>query len=139
MLRTNTELSAVEIALRYKQLWMSRPDIRTAKSLLDTRPIFHKTDAICGHVFCSFLALVLRGALSPHGQRRVSAEWDDILRDLNALTETAITYKGKTFVCAATPSASPARLHNALVRLPNTVCQIDDEKESATKASENCR
>ena len=37
---------------------------RTAKSLLDTRPIFHKTDAtICGHVFCSFLALVLRDEL----------------------------------------------------------------------------
>ena len=30
---------------------------RTTKSLLDTRPIFHKTDAtICGHVFCSFLS-----------------------------------------------------------------------------------
>ena len=28
----------------------------------------------------------------------VSAEWDDILRDLNALSETAITYNGKTFV-----------------------------------------
>ena len=55
VLRTNTELSAVEIALRYCG-WSSRC---TAKS--DTRPIFHKTDAtICGHVFCSFLALVLR-------------------------------------------------------------------------------
>ena len=58
VLRTNTELSAVEIALRYKQLWMVEQIFRTAKSLLDTRPIFHKTDAtICGHVFCSFLAL----------------------------------------------------------------------------------
>ena len=28
----------------------------------------------------------------------VTAEWGDILRDLNALTETAITYNGKTFV-----------------------------------------
>ena len=37
---------------------------RTAKSLLDTRPIFHKIDAtICGHAFCSFLALVLRDEL----------------------------------------------------------------------------
>ena len=53
VLRTNTELTAVEIALRYKQLWMVEQIFRTAKSLLDTRPIFHKTDAtICGHVFC---------------------------------------------------------------------------------------
>jgi transposase len=34
------------------------------KSLLDTRPIFHKCDeTIRGHVFCSFLALLLRKEL----------------------------------------------------------------------------
>ena len=42
VLRTNTELTAVEIALRYKQLWMVEQIFRTAKSLLDTRPIVHK-------------------------------------------------------------------------------------------------
>ena len=64
VLCTNTEMSAVELALRYKQLWIVEQVFRTAKSLLDTRPIFHKTDAtICGHVFCSFLALVLRDEL----------------------------------------------------------------------------
>jgi hypothetical protein len=37
---------------------------KTAKALLATRPIFHKTDAgIRGHVFCTFLALVLRKEL----------------------------------------------------------------------------
>ena len=54
---------------------------------------------ICGHVFCSFLALVLRDELLRRMDNAgVSAEWDDILRDLNALTETAITYNGKTLV-----------------------------------------
>ena len=38
VLRTNTELTAVEVALRYKQLWMVEQIFRTAKSLLDTRP-----------------------------------------------------------------------------------------------------
>jgi transposase len=34
------------------------------KSLLDTRPIFHQRDeTIRGHVFCSFLALLLRKEL----------------------------------------------------------------------------
>ena len=33
VLRTNTELTAVEIALRYKQLWMVEQIYRTAKSL----------------------------------------------------------------------------------------------------------
>jgi len=33
---------------------------RTAKSILDTRPIYHKCDTtIQGHVFCSFLDLCL--------------------------------------------------------------------------------
>jgi transposase len=34
------------------------------KSVLDTRPIFHKLDeTIRGHVFCSFVALVIRKEL----------------------------------------------------------------------------
>jgi hypothetical protein len=37
---------------------------RTAKHLLATRPIFHKLDeTIRGHVFCGFLALVLKKGL----------------------------------------------------------------------------
>ncbi len=37
---------------------------RTAKTLLETRPIYHHcNDTIRGHVFCSFLALVLRKEL----------------------------------------------------------------------------
>ena len=134
VLRTNTELTAVEIALRYKQLWMVEQLFRTAKSLFDTRPIFHKTDAtICGHVFCSFLALVLRDELF----RRIdnagaSAEWDDILRDLNALTETAITYNGKTFVVRSNTVGVAGKIAQCGgVRLPHMVRRVDDEKESA--------
>jgi hypothetical protein len=41
-LTTNTALSARELALKYKQLWMVEAVFRTAKSQLDTRPIFHK-------------------------------------------------------------------------------------------------
>jgi hypothetical protein len=48
------------LALRYKDLWMVEPISRVSKSVLETRPIYHKCDAtIRGHVFCSFLALVL--------------------------------------------------------------------------------
>ena len=50
--------------LRYKELWQVEQAFRSAKSLLDTRPIFHKSDeTIRGHVFCSFLALVLQKEL----------------------------------------------------------------------------
>jgi hypothetical protein len=47
--------------LRYKQLWTVERIFRTDNHLLATRPIFHKLDeTIRGHVFCSFLALVLK-------------------------------------------------------------------------------
>ena len=134
VLRTNTELTAVEIALRYKQLWMVEQIFRTAKSLLDTRPIFHKTDAtICGHVFCSFLALVLRDELFRRMDNAgVTAEWGDILRDLNALTETAITYNGKSFTVRSNAVGVAGKIAQCVgVRLPNTVRQNDDEKEIA--------
>ena len=44
VVRTNTELDPKDVALRYKQLWMVERTFRTAKSLLDTRPVFHQTD-----------------------------------------------------------------------------------------------
>ena len=134
VLRTNTELTAVEIALRYKQLWMVEQVFRTAKSLLDTRPIFHKTDAtICGHVFCSFLALVLRDELFRRMDNAgVSAEWGDILRDLNALTETTITYNDKSFAVRSNAVGVAGKIAQCVgVRLPNTVRQVDVETERA--------
>ena len=60
---------------------------------------------------------------------------DDILRDLNALTETAITYKGKTFVVRSNTVGVAGKIAQCVgVRLPNTVRQIDDEKESADQS-----
>ena len=50
--------------MRYKDLLMVENLFRTMKSILDTRPIYHKCDdTIRGHVFCSFLALVLQREL----------------------------------------------------------------------------
>jgi hypothetical protein len=100
ILRTNTELSAREVALKYKQLWTVEAIFRTMKSQLDTRPIFHKTDdTIRGHVFCSFLALVLRKALQDrlevagHGD----LEWAHIIDDLDRLQEIELTIQDKSY------------------------------------------
>ena len=70
VLRTNTDLNPLEAML---QLWTVEQTFRTAKHLLSTRPIFHKLDeTIRGHVFCSFLALVLKRALRTALQRSVA-------------------------------------------------------------------
>ena len=92
VLRTNASYPAEEVALQYKELWMVEQAFRTVKSVLETRPIYHKCDeTIRGHVFCSFLALIvmkelyLRLELKGH-----HFEWNDILRDLQALREVTL-------------------------------------------------
>ncbi|OGL42329.1 MAG: hypothetical protein A2161_13150 [Candidatus Schekmanbacteria bacterium RBG_13_48_7] len=72
---------------------------RDIKSTLKTRPIFHKIDeTIRGHVFCSFLALMLRKELARRLEKSGHYfEWEDIKRDLKALQETVIADKGKRF------------------------------------------
>jgi hypothetical protein len=93
------DFSAQDIGLRYKQLWMVEHCIRSIKSILETRPIYHHHDAtIRGHVFCSFLALVLR----KERQDRLTAagyspEWADVLRDLEALQWVEVEHQAKRF------------------------------------------
>ena len=80
VLTTNTNLPAAEVASKYKQLWMVEDVFRSMKSLLDTRPIFHKCDeTIRGHVFCSFLALMLRKQLQDRlASKDCRPEWADV-------------------------------------------------------------
>lgn len=100
VLRTNMDLSADEIALKYKQLWMVEDIFRTMKSVLDTRPIYHKrTETIRGHVFCSFLALLLRKELQDRiTEKGADLEWNDLIRDLNELQEIHLDCNNKRFV-----------------------------------------
>ena len=97
VLRTNTSFGAADVALKYKQLWMVESIFRSAKSLLETRPIYHKVDdTIRGHVFCSFLALVLRKELETRLEKNgAKLQWADINRDLRALQEVEMEMHGK--------------------------------------------
>jgi hypothetical protein len=124
VLRTNTDLDPLTAMLRYKQLWTVEATFRTAKHLLATRPIFHKVDeTIRGHVFCSFLALVLKSEL----EQRIQAlgrdgSWSEILADLDSLTETEIAHDDKSFLVRSSPRpAASLALRAAGVALPPTV------------------
>ena len=99
VLRTNTTLPADEVALRYKELWMVEAFFRAAKSLLETRPVYHKyDDTIRGHIFSSFLALLLRHELmSSLALRGEKPEWADIVRDLAALQEVEVEQDGRRY------------------------------------------
>jgi hypothetical protein len=124
VLRTNTDLSPLEAMLCYKQLWTVEQTFRTAKHLFSTRPIFHKLDeTIRGHVFCSFLALVLKKALEDRiAALGHSGSWPEIIADLDSLTETEIEYDGKHFIVRSAPRpAASLALRAAGVALPPTV------------------
>lgn len=99
VLRTNTDLDAIDVARKYKQLWMVEDAFRSVKSVLSTRPVYHKTDdTIRGHVFCSFLALVLLKELESRLEGRgLKLEWHDIKRDLCALEEVEVDIEGQTW------------------------------------------
>jgi hypothetical protein len=124
VLRTNTDLDPLAAMLRYKQLWTVEAAFRTAKHLLATRPIFHKLDeTIRGHVFCSFLALVLKSEL----EQRIAAlggdgSWSEIRADLDSLTETEIVHDGRRFRVRSAPRpAASLAVRAAGVALPPTV------------------
>jgi hypothetical protein len=55
VLRTSPPLSALAVVLQYRNLLTGERSFLAAKTLLSTRPIFHRTDAaIRGHIFILF-------------------------------------------------------------------------------------
>ena len=97
MLRSNARITPLQAVLRYRDLLQVEDLFRTAKALMRTRPIYHSSDAaIRGHVFCSFLALVLRKELDERCRTTgFRPEWADVLRDLDRLQEIGIDKNGR--------------------------------------------
>jgi transposase len=100
VLQTDTDLTPAECALKYKELWMVERLFRSMKSILETRPIYHQCDeTIRGHVFCSFLALMLLKQLQARlAARGWQAEWQRLRDDLDALEEITVRTRGRAFV-----------------------------------------
>jgi transposase len=133
VLRTNTELAAAEVALQYKRLWMVEHWFRSCKTLLETRPIYHKCDeTIRGHVFCSFLALVLRQALQARLEARGDdVEWADVIRDVDQLQVVEVEQDGKRFLLRSETKGTCGKAFQAAgVALPPTVRQITPAERS---------
>jgi hypothetical protein len=97
VLRTNARTTPLQAVLRYRDLLQVEDLFRRAKAILKTRPIYHSSDAaVRGHVFCSFLALMLQKDLADLCQRHgLVIEWADLLRDLDRLQEATIEKDGK--------------------------------------------
>lgn len=127
VLKTNTTLSPDQVALKYKELWQVEHVFRDLKSVLDTRPVFHQRDeTIRGHVFCSFLALVLRKELDRRlEQAGCSFEWADIKQDLKALQETIIDDSGKRLAVRTQCAGTCGKVFQAVgVAVPPTIREL---------------
>jgi hypothetical protein len=127
VLRTNSRLPTLTVALAYRQLWRVEQIFRTAKSILETRPIYHQLNAaIVGHLFCSFLALVLRKELDDRlAVIGADPEWDDIVRDLDRVEEVVVDQPDKRFILrSAAPGCAPTVFKAVGVALPPVARQI---------------
>jgi transposase len=124
VLTTDRENMTTEsVAIQYKRLWMVEQIFRTMKSGLDTRPIYHKMDdTIRGHVFCSFLAILLRRELERRlGNSNHSFEWNDILHDLSSLEEVTAELSGKQIVFRSEMKGCAGKVFQAVgVQIPPT-------------------
>jgi hypothetical protein len=105
VLRTDTDLPPEDVALKYKDLLLVEDTFRTVKSVLETRPIYHKCDdTIRGHVFCSFLALVLLKELEASMQDRGwSMEWKRLRDELDELQQLQMVIGDKRFLVRTPP------------------------------------
>jgi hypothetical protein len=127
VLRTNTELTTADVALQYKKLWMVEHWFRSSKSLLDTRPIYHKRDeTIRGQVFWSFLALLLRQELQSRLQARGHHfEWADVMRDLERVHYVEVVQEEKHYLLRSELQGTAGRVfQSARVAVPPTVQEV---------------
>lgn len=128
VLRTNLRLHPLNVMLRYRDLLVVEHLFRSEKALLATRPIYHQTDAaIRGHVFSSFLALVLRKELEERlTAARLKPEWRELLADLDRLQEIEVEQDGKHFILRTPVTGAAGKAFQAVgVALPPNIREAD--------------
>lgn len=121
VLRTNADVSPLQAVLRYRKLLQAEQLFRQSKAVFDTRPIFHSSDAaIRGHVFCTFLALLLQKRLNDLARSAGSkVEWRTLLRELDQLSEARMRTSDRDWLIRtdATPAVA-AIFRQANIALP---------------------
>ena len=90
-------------------------------------PIYHKRDeTIRGHVFCSFLALVLKQELeSRMTQAQLQWEWKEVIRGLDALQQVEANFQGRRFLFRSQLTAHASQAVRATgVAIPPTLQEL---------------
>jgi hypothetical protein len=93
-----------------------------------------RDDTIRGHVFCSFLALLLRQELERRlTAKRWSLEWANVVADLDALHDTTVTIETRAFVVRSEAKRSVGKVFQACgVALPPALRSLDAPESPPT-------
>ena len=135
VLRVNAKVTPLQAVLKYRELLQVEQLFRQSKAVLDTRPIFHSSDAaIRGHVFCTFLALLLQKRLNALVQSAGGKiEWSTLLRELDRLSQARMRCGEKDWLIRtdATPAVA-AIFRQAHIALPPRAQQTSPPKPPPT-------
>src|SRR6476660_1263437 len=110
-----------------RNLWVVEDIFHTIKSILETRPIYHKrNETIRGHVFCSFLALLLKQELESRMKRTdLEWEWKEVIRGLDALQQVEANFQGRRFLFRSQLTANASQAVRATgVAIPPTLREL---------------
>jgi DDE family transposase len=121
VLRTNAKVTPLQAVLRYRELTKVENLFLRTKAIMRTRPIFHSSDAaIRGHVFCSFLALLMQKHLEDLcAEAGVMPEWKVLLRELDQLQQVRIDHRGREWLVRTDASSAVTTLfRRAHIALP---------------------
>ena len=138
VLRTNANVTPLQAVLRYRDLLNVENLFLRTKAIMRTRPIFHSSDsAIRGHVFCSFLALVMQKYLDDLSiEAGVAPEWKVLLRDLDRLQQMRLQYRGADWMVRTDAARTiTALFRQAHVALPPRARQTAPPKPTASRKS----
>ena len=128
VLTTNTELSAKEVALAYKELWKIEKVFRELKTYLEIQPIYHYVERrIEAHIFLCFLALLLEWELS----KRLKAigskiRVHEVIHDLSQLKIVKLGYQEKEFLVRTELKGKAHLAFKAVgIRIPPRVIELN--------------
>ena len=147
VLRTNTRLSALQVVLRtntrlsalrsccVSQLAGRGGRLQDRQGTAHHAADLHKTDAgIRGHVFCSFLSVLLRKELYDRlaARRHGNLEWQHIIDDLDELSQIEVEQDGRRACLRTAPGPTIDPICRALgIALPPVFQEIPPAPEPA--------
>jgi transposase len=112
----NQELSVQEILQAYKQLYKVEHSFRSFKSFLETRPMFHWTEArILGHLALCYISFTLLNYLQLQLKKRATPQSENQIRkNLIKMQMSLVAQNGKEYYLRSKTEQGAKQIMNAL-------------------------